>query len=108
MKTSQTQLKPIQLAIILLAAITAIIHLSLSFPDPMFILNGLGFLALTAALFLPLPFVKNHRSLVRYVFMGYCLLTAALWAVMGLRIPIGYTATIIEIILPILLWIDRE
>lgn len=108
MKTTQTQLKPIQVAIILLAAITAIIHLSLSFPDPMFILNGLGFLALTAALFLPLPFAKDHRPLVRYVFMGYCLLTATLWAVMGMRIPIGYIATAIEIILPILLWVDRK
>jgi hypothetical protein len=108
MKTTQTQIKPIQVAIIILAGITAIIHLSLSFPDPMFILNGLGFFALTAALFLPLPFAKDHRSLVRYVFMGYCLLTAALWAAIGLRIPIGYTATTIEIILPILLWIDRK
>jgi len=108
MKTTQAQLKPIDFAIILLAAITAIIHLSLSFPDPMFILNGLGFLALTAALYLPLPFVKDHKPLVRYVFMGYCLLTAALWAVMGMRILIGYTATSIEIILPILLWINRE
>jgi hypothetical protein len=56
MKTTQTQLITVQVAIILLAAITAIIHLSLSFPDPMFILNDLGFLTLTAALFLPLPF----------------------------------------------------
>jgi len=108
MKTTQTQLRTVQIVIILLAAITAFIHLSLSFPDPMFILNGLGFLALAAALFLPLPFAKDHRPLVRYVFKGYCLLTAALWAVMGLRILIGYTATTIEIILPILLWIDRK
>ena len=108
MKTTQTQLKTVQIVIILLAVITAIIHLTLSFPDPMFILNGLGFLALTAALFLPLPFAKDHLPLVRYVFIGYCLLTAALWAVMGMRILIGYTATTIEIILPILLWLDRK
>jgi hypothetical protein len=40
--------------------------------------------------------------------MGYCLLTAVLWVVMGMRILIGYTATTIEIILQILLWIDRK
>jgi hypothetical protein len=108
MKTTQIKLKPIHFVIILLAATTAIIHLTLSFPDPMFILNGLGFIVLTVALFLPLPFVKDHRSLIRYTFIGYCLLTAALWILIGLRIPTGYAATVIEIILPILLWIDRK
>lgn len=97
-----------RIVILLLVVTTALIHLSLSFPDVMFILNGLGFLGLTAALYLPLPIAREHRRLIRYILIGYCLLTAILWAAIGLRILIGYTATAIEILLAILLWIDRE
>ncbi|MEJ7631651.1 MAG: hypothetical protein WKF28_04040 [Rubrobacteraceae bacterium] len=36
--------------IILLTGATALIHLQLNFPDPVFMLNGLGYLGLLAAL----------------------------------------------------------
>ena len=41
--------------VILLTLIAAAIHLSLLFPDTAFILNGLGYLTLLAALYLPIP-----------------------------------------------------
>ena len=108
MKTNSPQLGFIQIGIVLLAAATAVVHLTLAFPDGMFILNGLGYLGLTAALFLPLQFFKDHRSLVRYTLMGFTLLTIVLWAVMGMRNLIGFSDKVIEIALIALLWIDRN
>lgn len=46
--------------IIILVLGTASIHLTLNFPDPVFILNGLGYLALLAALYL--PFRRRWRA----------------------------------------------
>jgi hypothetical protein len=43
---------------------TAIIHLylGLSFGDPVFVLNGLGYLALFAALYLPIAQLAQYRN----------------------------------------------
>lgn len=108
MKTNQIHFGAIQIGIILLALATAIIHLTLSFPDPVFILNGLGYLGLTAALFLPLSFLRDRRSLVRYVLMGFTLVTIIAWIAIGMRTPLGYIAKLIEIALLVLLWLDRK
>jgi hypothetical protein len=108
MENKSLQLGAVQIGIILLAIATAVIHLTLSFPDPMFILNGLGYLGLAAALFLPLPFLTERRTLVRYVLMGFTLLTIILWVAIGMRTPVGYTAKVIEIALLALLWLDRK
>ncbi len=108
MANKSMTLGAIQIGIILLAIATAVIHLTLSFPDPMFILNGLGYLGLTAALFLPLPFLAERRTLVRYGLMGFTLLTIILWVAIGMRTPVGYIAKVIEIALLALLWLDRK
>jgi hypothetical protein len=108
MKTKPMQLGFVQIGIVLLAVATAVVHLTLLFPDVMFILNGLGYLGLTGALFLPLPFFKDHRPLVRYGLMGFTLLTIVLWGVMGQRSLLGYSDKVLEIALIVLLWIDRK
>ena len=108
MKIGQVTIGGIQIGIILLAVATAIIHLTLSFPDPTFILNGLGYLGLTAALFLPLPWAKDHRPIVGYVLMGFTAVTILAWVAIGLRIPLGYITKVIELGLLGLLWLDRK
>jgi hypothetical protein len=108
MKTESSQFSAVQVAIVLLAAATAIIHLQLSFPDPVFILNGLGYLGLTAALFLPLPFFKDHRPLVRYALIGFTLVTILAWVFIGMRSPVGYIDKLVEIVLVVLLWVSRK
>ena len=55
----------IRIGVVVLTVITAIVHLSLLFPDPVFILNGLGYLALLAALYLPVPRIARYRNVVR-------------------------------------------
>lgn len=98
----------LQWGIILLTIATAIIHFSLLFPDVLFILNGLGYLGLLAALYLPLAFLANYRSWARWALLGYTALTVILWVIMGARTPLGYIDKAIEIVLIILLWLESR
>jgi hypothetical protein len=73
--------------ILVLALITAVLHLAAAFdeqlfpkgPDPLFILNGLGYLGLLAAYFLRIEFFRQRHELVRRVFIAYAILTIAAW-----------------------------
>ena len=87
---------------------TALIHLSLNFPDLGFMLNGLGYLTLLAALCLPVPQVARHRDIVRWVLIGYAALTILLWILLGDRTAIGYTAKAIEVALITLLLLEAR
>ena len=71
--------------IIIFTLATALLHLSL-LPrlglDPI-ALNGLGYLALLGAYFLPIPFFQERRRLVWWALLGYTVLTFILWVIMG-------------------------
>ena len=76
-----------QYGIIILALITAVLHLLAAFdkqlfpdsPDPLFILNGVGYLGILGAYFLPIAFFQQKHELVRKGFIGYAILTIAAW-----------------------------
>jgi hypothetical protein len=48
-------------------------------PDPLFILNGLGYFGLLGAYFLPIAFFQQKHNLVRQAFIGYTILTIVAW-----------------------------
>jgi hypothetical protein len=109
MTTSRTSTdNALRAGIVLLTLATALIHLQLAFPDPAFILNGLGYLALLAALYLPIPQVARYRNAVRWVLIGYTALTIFLWILFGARTAIGYTAVAIETALIALLLLEAR
>ena len=100
--------------IILFALATAVLHIIL-FPDIMFTLNGLGYLALLAAYFLPIPFLQEKRNLIWWVFVGYTTLTIILWVIMGDKNFVagtssatGYYAKAAEVLLLVFLFADRS
>ena len=65
MTTTTSWSVPIRLGIIALTIATAIVHLYLGFQGlPLFVLNGLGYLALLAALCLPIPRLDPYRDAV--------------------------------------------
>lgn len=71
--------------IIIFTLATALLHLALFprlGPDPI-ALNGLGFLALLGAYFLPIPFFQQRHNLVWWAMLGYTVLTFVLWLIMG-------------------------
>ena len=102
--------------IILSGLATAFLHLSLfsllGF-DPI-VLNGVGYLALLAAYFLPIPFFQQRHRLVWWALLGYTILTFVLWIILGDKnfVPgtssaIGYYAKAAELFLMGFLLADR-
>ena len=73
--------------IIFAALVTAFLHFAAAFDkilfpegaDPLFILNGVGYLGLFGAYFLPIAFFQQKHNLVRMGFMGFAALTIAAW-----------------------------
>jgi len=106
--TSSSKNAGLRIGIVVLTLATALIHLQLNFPDPVFVLNGLGYLALLAALFAPIPQFERHRNLVRWALVGYAALTIFLWIILGARTPIGYIDKAIEVALISLLLLDAR
>jgi hypothetical protein len=107
MTTTQTTTDSVlRIGIAVLTLGTALVHLQLNFPDPVFILNGLGYLALLAALYLPQ--LARYRNVVRLVLIGYAALTIFLWVLIGARTPVGYIDKAIEIALIALLLLDAR
>ena len=122
-------------AIIILALITAWIHLDLAikigfFTGPigghvsrgrsglmgfifsylplLFILNGIGYIVLVVALYLPQ--LKRFQSIIRWILIVFTAITViAYFALLGLRQnPTGYIDKIVEIVLIALLLIEER
>jgi len=100
--------------IILSSLATAFLHITL-YPDIMFTLNGLGYLGLLGAYFLPIPFFQQKHKLVWWAMLGYTALTIVLWVVMGDKTFVagtssatGYYAKAAEVILLACLWADKK
>ena len=118
-----------QIGIIILALITAFAHLAAAFdkqlfpdgPDPLFILNGLGYLGLLGAYFLPIPFFQQRHEWVRRGFILFAIITIAAWIVIWVGFSVirdgipffshdsiyGVPAKIAEVLLIWLLYTDR-
>jgi len=104
------RLGPIQIGIFLLTIATALVHFSLAVPDPiqnwMFVLNGLGYLTLLAAFFLPQ--LKQFHGLVRWALIAFAAVTIIAWVLIGQKYWLGYTDKFIEMVLIVLLFIDMR
>ena len=100
--------------ILILGLATALIHLillniSLGKIDPLFTLNGLVYLALLAAYFLPLPFAKDNPGLVRWALMAFAAITIVAWIILGRPYTtLGYITKLIELGLIAFVWMDRR
>ncbi len=96
----------LRVGIIVLTLATAIIHLALGLPNNfiMFTLNGLGYVGLLAALYLP-PFARM-RNLIRWGLIAYTAVTVLAWVFIGERSAIGYIDKAIELVLIALLFLE--
>lgn len=118
-----------QYLIVLLVVATALLHLFAAFDkelfpegaDPLFILNGVGYLGLLGAYFLPIPIFQQNHKLVWWALFGYTILTIVAWVVIWVGFSVirdgmpffahdsvyGVPAKIIELILLYLLWQEK-
>ena len=95
----------LRVAIIVLAAVTAIVHLALGISGIVsgwggalgiaFVLNGVGYFALLAALFVPgVPVFGDNRAAAHYVMILYAALTFVLFFVFNGFSDIGPAAIV--------------
>ncbi|HUV28649.1 MAG TPA: hypothetical protein VMW34_14920 [Anaerolineales bacterium] len=112
MANKSSRISAVQIGIILTTVAAALIHFSLLFPDVLFILNGLGYLTLLAAYFLPIDLARKYHNLIRWLFIAFTLVTILAWIVMGDKSwpagSLGYLTKIIEVVLIVLLLIDKQ
>jgi hypothetical protein len=110
MNADSSRMSAVQIGIIILTLATALIHFSLLFPDVMFILNGLGYLALLAAYFLPIDLARKNHNLVRWLFILYTVVTIIAWVMIGDKSwpagALGYVTKLIELVLIVMLVVD--
>jgi hypothetical protein len=96
-------------AVIVLTVLTGVIHLALL--NPLMILNGLGYLALLAALYF-LPQTAAQRPTIRYVLMGYTAVTIVGYFVLqgagAFSNYLGLVDKVIEVGLLVALWQDSK
>jgi hypothetical protein len=106
MKTAQ--IGALQIGIIVLTVITAAIHLWLGITDGLmlFILNGIGYIVLVAALYLPQ--LKQYHSWVRWALIAFAAVTVLAWVAIGMRTPVAYFDKLVEILLIALLVIESR
>lgn len=115
--------------IIILVLCTAALHFAAALdralfpdgPDPLFLLNGVGYLGLLGAFFLPVPFFQARHKLVWWALFGYIILTIVAWLVIWVGFNVirdgvpffsrdsiyGVPAKIIEVILLFVLWSEK-
>lgn len=111
MNTQTAPSSPLQIAILLLAVATAVIHLILGVQvtDLLFILNGLGYLGLVGALYLPVAFLSPYQGLVRCGLIAYTALTIILWAIINGQLePVGLVTKAIEVLLIVALFVEMR
>ena len=96
----------IRIGVVALTLMAAVVHLSLVFPDPVFIINGIGYLVLLAALYLPVARLVPHRRAMRWTLIGYATLTILAWVAIGERTMLGYSTTAGEVALVLLLLVE--
>jgi hypothetical protein len=103
----------LQWAIIVLTAATALIHIWLAFQfesgvDPIFILNGAGYLGLLGLLYLPIAPLARYRTAIRWLLIAYTAVTVLAWLFVGARSTIAYVDKAIEIVLIACLWLEWQ
>ncbi|MBX3011489.1 MAG: hypothetical protein KF832_08265 [Caldilineaceae bacterium] len=112
MNEQRPQLNSISYGVIILTVTTALIHLYLSFlfpggPDPAFLLNGIGYLVLLAAIYAPLRLLKPYRALFFWLLLTYTALTFGLWVFLGTKsVWYAYVDKVVELCLILLIWLE--
>ena len=111
MQIGNIKVDPVKIGIALVTLLTAVIHISLG--ELLLILNGLGYLALWAALFLPIAALVKWRGQIRWIFVGYTLVTIILYFVfhpngVWQEDGLGVATKFIEVLLVLLLIYDGQ
>jgi hypothetical protein len=105
---TQSRLNGMQIAIVLLAFATGLIHLWKGLNDGllMFIANGIGYWTLAAVAYLPIAALANFRRLAKWALLAFTAITIIGWVLIGERSTIGFVTKAIEVALIVLVYLD--
>lgn len=108
-----TQPNSIAYGVMALTVITALIHLMLSWQladgsGLIFLLNGLGYLVLLAAIYAPISGLARYRALLCWILLTYTALTFVLWVFIGARSTTAYVDKVVELALLFLIWLEAR
>lgn len=105
-EVTQPRLGIVQVAVVVLALATALVHIWLAVEDTMvaFYLNGAGYIALLIALYLPQ--LSRWQRLTRIGLLGYTLLTIVLWVLIGAQTQLAYADKLVEVLLVLALVLE--
>lgn len=109
MAQAQPRIGALQIGIVVLTIATALVHLYLAFAldfDKLFLANGLGYLALLAALYAPPAALAPYRAWARWGLLLYTAITVVMWLFIGARTPLAYADKLAEVLLIVLLWAE--
>ena len=107
-QVSTRQFGLLQLGIAVLTMATALMHFFLVFPSLLFMLNGVGYVVLLAALYLPMAQLAGYHRQIRWALMAYTAVTIVAWVAIGQRDLYAYANKLIEIVLIVLLWLESR
>lgn len=108
---------PLMILVILLALGTALTHLFLGIQlasfgayglGILFILNFVGYIGLTGLLYLPVGALDPYRGVIRYVLIGFAVLTIVLWVPFGTKDVVGYLNKANELLLIVALVVESR
>ena len=104
----------LRILIAITGLITALIHLLLGVRDlggefgPAFVLNGLTYLALVAAVVFSPSFLQGRERLVHYILIGFAALTIILYFIFNVEnfiSPLGLFTKLDELLLILFTWL---
>jgi hypothetical protein len=104
----------LRLLIAITGVITALVHLYLGISylsdrlGPAFLLNGITYLVLVAAVVFSPSFLQGRERLVHYILMGFAALTIVLWFLFNqenLVDPVGIFTKVDELLLILFTWL---
>jgi hypothetical protein len=111
LQANETRFGLLQLTILLLGLATAAVHgillnIMMGRLDPLFTLNGIGFLVLTIAYLLPQ--LSKYRNIIRWILIAFTAITIIAWVFIGAREILGYVTKLIEVGLIVALLLDAR
>jgi predicted flap endonuclease-1-like 5' DNA nuclease len=100
---------PLQVVIVLLGLAAIVLHLLLGLPPQLSIPVGLLYVALLAAMYLPLPGVSSARTWLRWVIITFAMANVIGWLIQASQPPlVRFVAPLVEAALAVLVFLESQ
>ena len=100
---------PLQVVIVLLGLAAILLHVLLRLPPQLYIPVGLVYVALLAAMYLPLPGVSSARPWLRWVLIVFAVVNVIGWLIQASQPPlVRFAVPLVEMGLAVLVFLESQ